>query len=96
MDKIEVEVTVELMDFVSNQLDMRCHRVDLYGREYLKVYGDIYRDLSRLKYKWQSHRPNAPILDFCNISSQGNWLCSVVTNWDELNIDTQRRIMSNN
>lgn len=91
-ENLEVEVSAELIGFISNDMNMDCERVDLFGRDYLRVYGD----LSRFLYKWKSHRPNAPILDICNISSDGYWCVSVITNWQKLNLDTQRRIMSLN
>lgn len=96
MDKIKVEVTAELIDLVSNQMNLECRRVDVFNREYLIVFGDQYRDLSRFLTKWRYHRPNAPMLDICNISSEGYWYCSVITNWNELDLDTQRHIMSLN
>lgn len=96
MEKIEVEVTAELIDLVSNQMDLVCKREDLYGRDYLVVFGDVYRDLGEFLHKWKSHRPNSPMLDICNISSEGYWHCSVITNWNELPLDVQRRVMANN
>ena len=95
-EDMEVEVTCELIGFISNDLGYECHQDDVFGRPYLKVYGDQYRDLSRFLREWRNHRPNSPMLDICNISSQGYWYCSVITNWNKLNLDTQRRIMSLN
>ena len=93
MDKIKVEVTDELLDF-TRDLGLDYTIEGLFGKDYLEVHGDIYTDFSRFVSKWKAHRENAPILDICKISSTGSWYCSVITNWEELDLNTQRFILS--
>lgn len=91
MDKVKVEVTDKLLKYVE-EFGHMYDIVDLFGRKYIKVYGDEYRDLSRFKLGWLMEGNSDIMLDYCNISSQGYWHVSQVMNFNELDMQTKRHI----
>lgn len=98
VEDIKAEVTQDLIDFVED-MELRYQKENLYGKEYLKVYGDTYRDLQKFRYEW-IHKMDSEgkkyLLHYCNISSDGYWYCSVVMNLDELDIMCNRYLFDTN
>ena len=95
MENMKVEVTDKLLKYVE-EFGNRYDVVDLFGRQYIKVYGDTYRDLTRFKTGWLVEGNSDIMLDYCNISSQGFWHVSQVMNFNELDMSTKRHIFEMN